>query len=478
VERIHIVGILGKGMSALARLYHGVGYIVTGCDARAGLGDARAEIRGLARLGIAVTPSDAEHVQWCSHRFIYSSVLRDDHFELVAARRRGIPLQTRAEALVALLPQIADQCVAVSGVTGKSTVTALVAQMYRQLGARPSVYVGAEVEGLTDDHHPADSDRLAIIETCEVSGALHTISASVAAVTSIYWGEHPASYPDLASLEDAFARFAAATGHAVLPARYRQLAGDRPCTTFGTGHGADVRLCAYDPTPVGFSAEYRIGGERYPVETTVLGRHNADNLGAALACHVAAGTPPARLRAVEFRRLRLPRRRLELVGTVGQVAVFDDFGHNPVQIAVAARVLRARYPGGAIGAHFRPTGFGRLRAFGRQYVDSLQNFDWVRLAPPERNFEDTATTADETRFSHRVVAELRRRGVDARLRVLCPELLDDFADSGAVCCFGVVPASKSIGDLLSPRPGAGAPVLKGSAGMPVVPTQLKTLGNE
>jgi UDP-N-acetylmuramate-alanine ligase len=384
MKSVHLVGCLGTGMAALAWLYAGVGVRVTGCDDRVGERNARAAGERLGRLGVRLTDrarcrGGVEAGTAGPELLVHTLAVPGDDSELAGARARGVRVATRVEALADLLTTIADTVVAVSGVTGKTTVAGFVAELYRELGTSPAVYIGGDVDGLTDRPHRAHGDRLAVVEACEVRGGMLRLPATVSAVTSVYWGEHPTSYPTPASLEEAFAGFVGAAPRAVLPERHRRLARGHDVVTFGTSEGADVRLTAYRSAPAGFGARFLIGGRDIEAVTRLRGWHNAENLAAALACHVAAGTPVRRLAELDLRRLRAPHRRIE---PVGGTSFYDDFGHNPPQIAAAHEVLRDRHPEGPLGAYLQPASFERLHAFGiRRFAEELQRFDRVYVAP-------------------------------------------------------------------------------------------------
>lgn len=442
---VHLLGCLGNGMSELARLYRDGGFGVSGCDERADSLNGAPTAERLRRIGVTVAAQRDCRPEPGTDLVVHSLAVPPGHGQLVWARERGIPVRSRVEALAEFLPEIADHVVAVSGVTGKTTVAGMVAQIYRELGVRPSVYLGGEVDGL-----PAAGDRLAVVEACEVREGMLSLPAAVAAVTSIYWGEHPASYSDLRSLEAAFGRFAAAARRAVLPWAYRGLAGD--AVTFGEEPLADVRLRDQSEKTEGFIARYDVCGVPLRVTTPLRGRHNAMNLGAALACLVAEGRTVDELGRVDFRRVRAPHRRIEPLGVFGGTAFYDDFGHNPMQISAAYEVLRGLHPGRPIGAFLRPRGFERLGAFGMSYADVLRHFDVVYVAPARPTFEDSAATADQSPFPARLVAELRRRGVTAEAAPLSPGVLRGLAGCGAACFFDILPIAPDVRALI-PEPG-------------------------
>jgi UDP-N-acetylmuramate--alanine ligase len=433
-------------MAALARLYRGMGVRVTGCDSRAADSNARSAADRLTRLGVDVRLHGNCRFDDGTDLLVHTLAVAPDHPEPGLARRSGVRTLGRTRALAELLPRLAGTVVAISGVTGKTTVTGLVAQLQEARGVRPTLYVGGDVDGLTDRPHLPGSDRLAVVEACEVRRGMLDLPATVAAVTSIYWGEHPASYPTLGAVEDAFAAFVMAAPIAVLPAAYRRLARGGECLTFGTEATADVRLVSYWPGSAGFRARYRVGGRLLVASTRLHGEHNARNLAAAFACHLAAGGAPSDLAEIDLRTLRPPRRRIERLGAT---TCYDDFGHNPMQIAAAYDVLRTSHPRGQIGTYVQPAGFARLGAFGvDRFADVLQRFDRVHIAPARSTFEDTAATPSQEDFADRLAVELRRRGVEAGTRPLSPPVVEDLRRCAAACLFGILPMAAEIAAMI------------------------------
>ncbi len=450
-------------MQPLAQLYRSTGVRVTGCDSRVAERQGTAEAAELAIYGVCVTGHDPAHLGTDVDVVVHSVAVSVDHAELADARRRGIPVLTRAAALAKLLPRIADRTVAVSGVTGKSTTTALVAQLYRLLGQDPTLYLGC---ALPDDTPRSMADRaigdivgrdpIAVLEACEYQRGMLRYDADVATVTTSFWGEHTSTYPDAASLRDAFTQFLSAAPRAVVPDGEGDLLAlplrDRDrIITFGASQRADLRLTELRHTEQGFHARYAHHGQVIEARTRFSGRHNALNLAAALASHLAAGTPLTALQALTtYDRLRTPCRRLQLVGRVGGTDLYDDYAHNPVQFVAALKVLRHRYSG-PIGAYYLPGGFGRLHAFGDGYLRALAQFDRVVLAPSRRGFEDSVSTPDESAFSERTVRRLRALRIPADIVPMDKLSLDIFDGCAAAGFFGAIRMNGILPGLLTSR---------------------------
>ncbi|MEV4626015.1 Mur ligase domain-containing protein [Micromonospora sp. NPDC049523] len=442
---VHLVGILGQGMRGLARLYRGRGWDVTGCDRRNVDQQMSCPVSGGSDRATAPAGADIDLV-------VHSVAVSPDHPDLMNARLIGIPVLARPQALAQLLAATAARVIAIAGVSGKTTTVALTAQIYHQLGLSPTLYLGGEVLGREISYGECGDLPIAVAEACEVNRAMLALPTSVAAVTSVYWGEHPTSYDSPEALDLAFAQFAAGAESAVLPSANRELLDrvrdrtDIRPITFGVEADAEVRLLEVSHRNEGFRARYGTPRGELTVRTRLHGVHNAMNLAVAIGCHLATGSEFDALAEVDYSTLCAPRRRIEFVGRHAGADYYDDYGHNPVQIQTAVQVLRRRYPEGRIGAYFLPSGYERLTAFGDGYVRALALFDLVYLARSITGFEDTATTADQSRFPETTVDLLRTRGVAAEVREREDLGFDDFAGCSVVCFLG---ASRLDGHLVA-----------------------------
>ena len=139
---IHLVGIGGVGMSALAQAYLDAGHAVSGADRSLRADGSRTPVlEALAAEGVRLSPDDGSGVDAGTARVVVSTAIEDANPDLVAARARGIPVVHRAAALAEVLS--ARKLVAVAGTCGKSTVTAILGHVLAVCGFDPTVVNGA-----------------------------------------------------------------------------------------------------------------------------------------------------------------------------------------------------------------------------------------------------------------------------------------------------------------------------------------------
>ena len=296
-RRIHLVGIGGAGLSAIARVLLERGCHVSGSDL---LGNERTQ--RLADDGARINIGhDAAHVAGAD-LLLATSAVSDDHVELQAARRMGMPVIRRREILPALTR--GQDTIAVAGAHGKTTTTAMIATILRRAGKDPSFIVGGDMGDTGVNAGSGEGDAF-VIEADEYDNMFLGLSPSIAVVTNVEH-DHPDFFATREQLQEAFARFVdrLPAGGALIAcmddAGARELlrqraAYGRPVISYGFGAAADWRI---DEVEVGVDsnrARVKRGGETAGwLRLGLPGRHNLLN---ALAAAIVA-----EMRGVSFRR--------------------------------------------------------------------------------------------------------------------------------------------------------------------------------
>src|SRR5687768_13364017 len=193
---VHFVGIAGAGMSALAELFARRGVKVTGCDAKPiGVDDLR-------KLGIDIVAGhDTVHVAG-ARALVVTSAMPKNHPELEQARKRGIPVIRRAEALGEATSGDGRELVGIAGTHGKSTTTVMTAEALAAAGRDPTALVGARVRQWSGNLR-VGGDRLYVLEADEYDRSFLAMSPTVAVVTNVE-ADHLDVYSDLPEIRRAF----------------------------------------------------------------------------------------------------------------------------------------------------------------------------------------------------------------------------------------------------------------------------------
>jgi UDP-N-acetylmuramate--alanine ligase len=396
---IHIVGIGGIGLSGLAQILHGLGYVVTGSDA-----NASDRTAALLAEGIPVTigHTDVERAAGADLVVSTRAVLLADTAEVRAATAAGVPVVKRGEVLAMLAN--ARRCVAVAGSHGKSTTCGMLVTALRALGADPSYAVGAVV-GATGTNAALASGEAMVVEADEFDHAFLWLSPEVAVVTNVEY-DHPDIFPDQASYDDAFGRFATK----LRPGGTLVLAADDPgcrrlltraslvtsgrVATFGETEDAEWRLGADGGTWVVDPPD----GQAIRLALAVPGRHNARNATAAIAALAALGCEPGAV-ASALAAFTGVGRRFEIKGEAGGVLVVDDYAHHPSEIRATLRAAREWYPSRRIWAVFQPHTFSRTKALLGDFAASFGVADEVIILDvyPARETDSLGISSDDLR---------------------------------------------------------------------------------
>ncbi len=372
VRRLHLVGIGGAGMRNLAKLFMARGIEVSGSDLKDSSG-----LRELERLGARVHVGHAAEQVGDPDALVVSAAIRDANPELAEARRRGILIWTRAQALAALAA--GSRCVAVSGTHGKTTTTSMVALVLERAGLDPSYLVGGEPNE-TGSGARSGSGGAFVTEADESDGTFLLLRPDIGIVTNVEVDHVDFYRGGREEIEAAFGAFADRCRLVVAclddPGAVRALEGTRAETVwYGTDPRASVRVEVKELSPAGARGILRLEDEAVEVRLRVDGAHMLRNAAAAIATARALGVPPA-VAAEALSGFSGVHRRFELRGTARGAAFYDDYGHVPTEIAVTLEVARRTRPRRLI-AVFQPHRYARTQALWRELGESLVEADVV-----------------------------------------------------------------------------------------------------
>ena len=367
--RIHVVGIGGAGMSAVARILLARGHAVTGSDQGAWpLAEA------LARDGAIVHHEfDAAHVRGADV-VLRSSAYGETHPEVRAALDAGVLVWKREDAWREL--SRGERVVAITGTHGKTTTTALTWTALRAGGIDASLICGAPVRGLESNAY-AGRDRTLVIEADEYDRTFLALRPDVAVVTNVDH-DHVDVYPTAEDYADAFRTFASqVTGTLVACADdpgAGRLSGRR-IERYGTHPPADHLISERIVHADGQSFLLAGPTGRARVALRLPGAHNALNATGAILAAVACGVALARA-AEAFHSFEGTARRLEVLGDAAGVTVVDDYAHHPAELRASIAAMRSRLaPGGRLFAVFQPHTPSRLLAFFDAFAAALRDAD-------------------------------------------------------------------------------------------------------
>jgi UDP-N-acetylmuramate--alanine ligase len=361
-HRVHLVGIGGMHMSAIARILLTWGHEVSGSDLRpTPLTDA------LVALGAKVYAGHDAANLGTPGLVVTTSAAHGDNPELVAAHERGLTVIKRAEMVARLMEGREGLCIA--GTHGKSTTSGLVAYLLAECGRDPTYLIGAEVPGL-GSNAAAGGGAHVVVEADEYDRAFLSYRPRVGLVTNVE-PDHLDYYKTYEAMKEAFAGFAATVqpgGSLFLCADSSEALSLRPFAapavnveTYALDADADWRAELLEPAAGSQAFRVTHRGAAFGDFTTVLaGRHNVQNALGAVAVGFTAGLSASEM-APALARYTGVRRRFERVGEAAGIPVYDDYAHHPTEVEATVAAIRQRFPDKRVVALFQPHTYARSR---------------------------------------------------------------------------------------------------------------------
>ncbi len=383
---IHLIGIGGSGISAIAQVLLGRGFTVSGSDQQANESTAV-----LKTGGATIYKGHAAGNIAGADLVVISSAIPENNPELQAARAANIPVMKRADFLGHLM---ADRIgIAVAGSHGKTTTTGMIAHILMEAELDPTVIVGGILPSLGGNGRFGEGDYF-VVEADEYDHMFLGLKPEVAIITNIEH-DHPDIFPSEEAYQAAFAQFAkllpegghlitCATDPGTAALREQLNLGGIQTTTYaiGTSEGKQNKA---DYLALDLRAN-QLGGTDFLVETEgqmiglarlrLPGEHNVLNALAAIIVATDLG--------IDFNVIRAAlgsfsgvNRRFELIGEVASVTIIDDYAHHPTEIEVTLKAARQRYPGRRIWAVWQPHTFSRTKLLLDKFATCFADADKV-----------------------------------------------------------------------------------------------------
>jgi UDP-N-acetylmuramate--alanine ligase len=386
--KVHMVGISGVGMSALAQMLNAEGYEVSGSDNAWFPTLIAVEKAGIpVAIGYAATniPDDANLI-------VYTDAAFEDNVERVAAKERGIAQLSYFQMLGRV--SAAKRTIAIAGTHGKTTTTGMLAKILRDAGVEPSAIVGSVVQDFSSNYLPGSSNQF-VVEACEYRDHLLELSPEVLVITNLEW-DHTDYFPTMAALQASFRRAIER-----VPAHGAIITDTQNLNIQPLLSGAQARVIDYTHEP---AYTLLMPGE--------FNRNNAR--AAAAAARVVMPGISDEVIAGALATFHGTWRRFQYKGNaLGGVDVYDDYAHHPTAVKETLHVLREKLSAegkqGRIIAAFHPHLYSRTRDLLDEFAHAFGDADEVVIAPIY-----AAREIDDGSVSSEIVAErIRAEGVSA-----------------------------------------------------------------
>lgn len=381
LERVHLVGIGGAGMSGIARILLDRGAAVSGSDAKESSTLMTLRAQG-ARIAVGQAAANLDLLDGGPSAVVVSSAIKPDNPELAEAQARGLDVLHRSAALAALMDGHRVACVA--GTHGKTSTTSMLTVALQHCRLDPSFAIGGDLnESGANAHHGAGG--VFVAEADESDGSFLAFSPSVAVVTNVE-ADHLDHHGTVEAYNAVFESFVdRITENGVLivcaddpgAAALGLLAENKGVRVRRYGRAAaDVTMTAYEPVDGAGVATVLLDGAEVEVKVAVPGEHMALNALGAIIAGLELGAPLDGL-LEGIATFGGVRRRFEFKGLAGGVRVYDDYAHHPTEVAAQLKAVRPAAQGGKLVVIFQPHLYSRTRLFAKEFGDALGLADEV-----------------------------------------------------------------------------------------------------
>ena len=398
---VHMIGIGGISMSGLAEILLQRHFKVSGSDMqRSKLTDHLKANGASIMIG-----QKADNISDDIDLVVYTAAIHEDNPEFAEVKRRGIPLMSRAELLGQIMANF-SRSIAVAGTHGKTTTTSMLTHILLQAGTDPTISIGGMLDRIKGNIRVGGSDVF-LTEACEYTNSFLSLHPLFSIILNVE-EDHLDFFKDLDDIKHSFRTFASQTAEDGLII----INGDMDCTDeilegiqrrhvcFGLNPENDYSASELSFDETG-NASYRLlvhGQDQGEISLCVKGRHNIMNSLAAIACSQAIGLS---LETIKEGLLSFggTHRRFEFKGSLGNVAIVDDYAHHPTETE-ATLTAAADYPHGDLWVVFQPHTYTRTKAFLHAFARVLTMADHVVIAEiyaarePDTGLVSSAELAD------------------------------------------------------------------------------------
>ncbi|MDR3364854.1 MAG: UDP-N-acetylmuramate--L-alanine ligase [Clostridiales Family XIII bacterium] len=380
VHHVHCIGIGGIGLSAIAEILLNKGFAVSGSDSE----ESDITDRLISR-GAKVYLGHREKNIGDAELVIYSAAVPQNNPELRAARAKGVPACTRAEALGELMKG-AESSIAVAGAHGKTTTTSMISLILRNAGKEPTILVGGNLSEIGGNVAVGGADYF-ITEACEYMDSFLALCPKYAIILNID-SDHLDYFKDIDHIVRSFERFAnlVPPGGAVFAFDANPFVSSilkdlkRTCVTFGFHEKCNYRADNIEFGRDGFPT-FSIAVDGEPmcrIRLQIPGEHNIANALASVACCITMGID-LRVIVETLEGFKGTQRRFDIQGyTTGGVKIVDDYAHHPAEIAATVEAAR-KIPHEKMWLLFQPHTYTRTLALHDDFAEALASADKIVL---------------------------------------------------------------------------------------------------
>ena len=388
---IHMVGIKGTGMCALAEFLHHEGFNISGSDS--------SEIfytdAILQKIGVTPKLFSEDNITESIQLVIYSAAYGDTNPEIKKAKQLNIPIKSYPEMLGMLSKNRISA--AICGVHGKTTTTGMTGALAKALNLQAAVIAGSAITAFDNASILYLGEKYLIAETCEYRRHFLNYAPSIILLTSVE-SDHQDYYPDYASIRDAFIEFCQMLpsngiliycdndpGASEVADSIRTNRSDIRMISYGISHTADISACnVYTDHQKQFFSIPALGNQQFSL--AIPGIHSVTNATGALALisilyemeHKKNPSNSDYEKAAQALALFSgAKRRSEYIGSWNDITIFDDYGHHPTAIAKTIQGFKDFFPKNRIIVDFMSHTYSRTKALFNEFAHAFREADVI-----------------------------------------------------------------------------------------------------
>ena len=368
MKKVGFCAVSGSGMSALAQVLNFKGIKVFGSDRSFDQGKDEKNKKALTSVGIEIYPQDGSMFENDIDTLYVSTAVEDTIPDVKRAKELDISIKKRSDLLAEIFSQYKYN-IAVGGTSGKSTVTAMIGYILDKLNKKPLLINGAILKNYEDQkgipNVILNDGEYCVIEADESDGSIEKYNPYISVINNI-----TLDHKSIDELKELFSNFAKRA--------QKGFVYNKDCVNSNVLQAIEAEALSFsikdetadfyakNITSLPDGTQYEFAGKQYKL--SLIGAFNVANAMCAIATCSMLGIDSDDA-CMALQSFQGAKRRLEVLGVASDIAVIDDFAHNPDKVLASMSALR-NYEGRLL-VMFQPHGFAPMRLMGKQIIESF-----------------------------------------------------------------------------------------------------------
>ena len=385
-EIIHFIGIGGIGMSGLAQVMKNMGFNIQGSDQ-----SKNKNTIICLKTGIKVFIGHSIKNMKRATIVVKSSAIKENNPEIIYAKKRKLPIYSRAEVLADVVSL--KKNIIITGSHGKTTTTSLIAKILSDQKLDPTIINGGVINSL-NSNAKLGRGEWAILEADESDGSFLKLPINYSIVTNIDY-EHIDFYKNYKNLENAFLKFinkTPTTGKCFICIDDKNIKSILPKITNKNilFYGCSKRA-SYKISNIRQNIDYSIFDLSYfdldhkqikvkDIKLKLIGEHNVLNATAAISVCLNLGVKISTIKKA-LKNFTGVQRRMTKIFVKNKNEFFDDYAHHPTEISSILKGVKQVYKKRKIISVFEPHRYSRITLLKKEFSKSFEKSDLVLICP-------------------------------------------------------------------------------------------------